>query len=329
MSIRVRRPWELKESEITPEQLFHQRRCLIKAAAAAGIGAALPAHAMSARPPVEEVVDKKVGEAAIPNLIKTPYGKGLPLTDYEDVTSYNNFYELGTGKGTPARNAGSLRTRPWTITVDGECEAPGEIGIEDILSGIPQEERIYRFRCVEAWGMVVPWDGFSLARLLQRFRPTSRARYVAFETLYDPKQMPGQKRALIDWPYREGLRIDEAMHPLTMLVTGVYGRELPGQNGAPLRLIVPWKYGFKSIKSIVGIRFTEMMPVTAWSDLQPDEYGFYANVNPEVDHPRWSQARERRIGDGLFARKHKTLMFNGYADEVAGLYKGMDLRRNF
>lgn len=330
MLIRVRRSWELKESDTTPEDIFRQRRRLLKAAAAvAGIGATLSAHAMSARPPLKETVANKGVGTPIPNLIKTPYGKGLPLTDYEDVTSYNNFYELGTGKSSPAQNAASLKTRPWTIRVDGECEAPGEIGIEDVLGKITQEERIYRLRCVEAWGMVVPWDGFSLGNLLQRFKPTSRARYVAFETLYDPKQMPGQERALIDWPYREGLRMDEAMHPLSMLVTGVYGEELPGQNGAPLRLIVPWKYGFKSIKSIVRIRFSEGMPRTTWNELQPEEYGFYANVNPEVDHPRWSQASERRIGEGLFAGKHKTLKFNGYAEEVAGLYKGMDLRRNF
>ena len=322
MLIRSRRPWELKASDTTPEAAFRQRRRLLKAAAAAaaGIGAALPAHAL---------VDPQGGGRPLTNLRDTPYGKGLPLTDYEDVTGYNNFYEFGTGKGDPARNAGSLKTRPWTVRVDGECEVPGEIGIEDILGGIPQEERIYRFRCVEAWSMVVPWDGFPLSRLLARFKPTSKARFVAFETLYDPEQMPGQKRALLDWPYREGLRMDETMHPLTLLVTGVYGKELPGQNGAPLRLIVPWKYGFKNIKSIVRISFTEKMPVTAWNYLQPSEYGFYANVNPEVDHPRWSQARERRIGEGLFARKHPTLLFNGYAEEVADLYRGMDLRRNF
>jgi sulfoxide reductase catalytic subunit YedY len=320
MPIRVPRPWELKESDVTPEQAFRQRRQLLKAAAAAGVGAALPAYAL---------VDPQGTGAPIANLKDTPYGKGLPLTPYEDVTGYNNFYEFGTGKSDPASNAGSFKTRPWTVRVDGECEQPGEIGIEDILGKIPQEERIYRLRCVEAWGMVVPWDGFSLSALLKRFKPTSKARYVAFETLYDPDRMPGQKRAVLDWPYREGLRMDEAMHPLTLMVTGVYGKQLPGQNGAPLRLIVPWKYGFKSIKSIVRISFTETMPVTTWSALQPSEYGFYANVNPQVDHPRWSQARERRIGEGLFASKHKTLMFNGYADEVASLYKGMDLRKNF
>jgi len=320
MRIQIRRPWELKESDVTPEEAFRQRRLIIRAAALAGLGAALPVRAL---------VQSQGDGAVIPGLRDTPYGKGLPLTEHEYVTSYNNFYELGTDKSSPARNAGSLRTRPWTVRVDGECEAPGEIGIEDILAQIPQEERIYRFRCVEAWSMIVPWAGFQLSELLQRFRPTSRARYVAFETLFDPEQLPGQKRPILDWPYREGLRMDEAMHPLTMLVTGVYGRELPGQNGAPLRLMVPWKYGFKSIKSIVRISFVENMPATAWSGLQPSEYGFYANVNPEVDHPRWSQARERRIGEGLFTRKYDTLMFNGYADEVAGLYRGMDLRKHF
>lgn len=320
MLIKTPRDWELKESDVTDEAAFRQRRRLLQAAAALGLGAALPAHALV-----------RSGEQGrpFPNLLATDYGKDLKPTDYEDITHYNNFYEFGTGKGEPARNAKDFVARPWSIRVDGECDAPGEIGIEDILSGIPQEERIYRFRCVEAWGMVVPWDGFPLSRLLERFKPNSRARYVAFETLYDPKRMPGQKRAVLDWPYREGLRMDEAMHPLTLLVTGVYGKELPAQNGAPLRLIVPWKYGFKSIKSIVRIHFSEKMPRTTWSDMQPSEYGFYANVNPHVDHPRWSQARERRIGEGLFSGKHPTLMFNGYAEQVAGLYKGMDLKRFF
>jgi sulfoxide reductase catalytic subunit YedY len=213
--------------------------------------------------------------------------------------------------------------------VDGACEAPGEIGIEEVLSGFTQEERIYRLRCVEAWAMVIPWVGFPLGELLQRFKPTSQARYVAFETLNDPKQFPGQRRAVLDWPYREGLRMDEAMHPLTILATGLYGQVLPNQDGAPLRLVVPWKYGFKSIKSIVRISFTPQQPWATWNRSQPDEYGFYANVNPQVDHPRWSQASHRLIGEGLFAGKHKTLMFNGYADQVASLYAGMDLRRDF
>ena len=245
------------------------------------------------------------------------------------MTSYNNFYEFGTDKEDPKANAGTLKPRPWTVVVDGACEAPGEIGIEDILSGFTQEERIYRLRCVEAWAMVIPWVGFPLGDLLKRFKPTAEARYVAFETLVDAKQMPGQRRAVLDWPYREGLRMDEAMHPLTILATGLYGQVLPNQNGAPLRLVVPWKYGFKSIKSIVRISFTDKEPPATWNLMQPEEYGFYANVNPQVDHPRWSQASHRMIGDGLFAKKRKTLMFNGYADQVASLYTGMDLRRDF
>ncbi len=267
--------------------------------------------------------------APIPNVRKSPLSTDEPPTSLTDVTSYNNFYEFGTDKEDPKANAGSLRPRPWTVVVDGACEAPGEIGIEDILAGFTQEERIYRLRCVEAWAMVVPWVGFPLGDLLKRFKPTSEARYVAFETLFDVKQMPGQRRAVLDWPYREGLRMDEAMHPLTILATGLYGQLLPNQNGAPLRLIVPWKYGFKSIKSIVRISFTAKEPLATWNMMQPDEYGFYANVNPEVDHPRWSQASHRMIGDGLFAKKRKTLMFNGYADQVASLYAGMDLRRSF
>ena len=265
----------------------------------------------------------------IPNLRESRFSTDETPTSREDVTSYNNFYELGTDKGDPQRNADRLKPRPWTVVVDGECEAPGEIGIEDVLSGFPQEERIYRLRCVEAWAMVVPWVGFPLGDLLTRFKPTSKANYVAFETLYDPEQMPGQRRAVLDWPYVEGLRMDEAMHPLTILATGLYGEVLPGQNGAPLRLVVPWKYGFKSIKSIVRISFTEQEPPATWNVMQPREYGFYANVNPQVDHPRWSQASHRMIGDGFFAKKRPTLMFNGYADQVASLYTGMDLAKNF
>ena len=318
MLIRIRRPGDLKESDVTPEQHFRQRRQLLAMAAAAGIGAALPSARALVAPPSER--------RRLPGLKDTDWGKDLEPTDFDDITHYNNFLELGSGKREPARNAHRLRPRPWSIRVEGECARPGVINIEDVLK-IPQEERIYRFRCVEAWSMIVPWDGFPLARLLARFEPTAKAKYVAFETLADPEQMPGLRRPIVDWPYVEGLRIDEAMHPLTMLVTGVYGVELPAQNGAPLRLIVPWKYGFKNIKSIVAIRFTEQQPRNTWAVLQPEEYGFYANVNPHVDHPRWSQKYERRIGEGLFARKHKTLMFNGYAEEVAHLYKGMDLRR--
>ncbi|MFO1427584.1 MAG: protein-methionine-sulfoxide reductase catalytic subunit MsrP [Steroidobacteraceae bacterium] len=252
-----------------------------------------------------------------------------PLTRFEDVSSYNNFYEFGTDKSDPAANAGSLRPRPWSVEVAGEAEVLGRFALEDLIRPHALEERIYRFRCVEAWSMVVPWLGLPLGDLLRRLRPTSRAKYVEFTTLRDPVQMPGQRSGVLDWPYVEGLRIDEAMHPLAMLVVGVYGRWLPNQNGAPLRLMVPWKYGFKNVKSIVRIRFTEREPRTTWALMAPDEYGFYANVNPEVDHPRWSQASERRIGAGLFAGRRATLPFNGYASEVAGLYRGMDLRRWF
>jgi len=315
----IKKPDPIKSSEITDRAVWEDRRRLLKAAAAAGIGlAAGPASALVATPGKGQRMS---------GLLDTDYGKGLELTSYQDATSYNNFYEFGTGKGDPVRNAHTLQTRPWTVRVDGECEAPGEIGIEDILKLFPQEERIYRFRCVEAWAMTVPWVGFSLGELLKRFKPTSRANYVYFETLFDPKQMPGQQRRVLDWPYREGLRIDEAMHPLTLMATGLYGELLPNQNGAPLRLVVPWKYGFKSIKSIVRISFHENIPETTWWKLAPSEYGFYANVNPEVDHPRWSQKRHRVLGAGLFAAKQPTQMFNGYADEVAQLYKGMDLTR--
>jgi sulfoxide reductase catalytic subunit YedY len=243
-----------------------------------------------------------------------------------DVTHYNNFYELGTSKEDPARNAGSLRTEPWSVVIEGEVAKPGRIPLEELLRPYPLEERIYRLRCVEAWSMVIPWIGIPLGPVLQRFEPTSKARFVAFETLYDPEQLPGQKRNVLKWPYREGLRIDEAMNPLSLLAVGLYGETLPGQNGAPLRLVVPWKYGFKSIKSIVRIRLQEDEPITSWNQSNPKEYGFYANVNPEVSHPRWSQARERRIGEWT---KRPTLPFNGYADQVAHLYAGMDLKRSY
>jgi sulfoxide reductase catalytic subunit YedY len=250
----------------------------------------------------------------------------LKLTPYKDITSYNNFYEFGTGKTDPAENAGSLKTSPWTVAVEGHCEKPGEYMLEDFLAPHQPEERIYRLRCVEAWSMVIPWLGIPLAKILPRFQPTASAKYVEFTTLLDPEQMPGQRTRILDWPYVEGLRMDEAMHPLTLFATGLYGKELPNQNGAPLRLVVPWKYGFKSIKSIVKIRFTEQQPGTTWNLGAPHEYGFYANVNPEVDHPRWSQSKERRIGD--FFRRD-TLMLNGYAEQVADLYAGMDLRKDF
>lgn len=315
----IRKAGRIRSSEITDQSVWEDRRRLLQLAGATGLGLATGQAAALVKGPGER--------PRIPGVRETDYGQGLKVNDYEDATSYNNFYEFGTGKRDPARHAQSLKTEPWRIEVAGECEKPGEIGMEDILRLIPQEERIYRFRCVEAWAMVVPWVGFSLADLLQRFQPTSRAKYVSFETLYDPQQMPGQKRRILDWPYREGLRMDEAMHPLTMLATGLYGELLPNQNGAPIRLVVPWKYGFKSIKSIVAIHFTESIPHTTWWKLAPKEYGFYANVNPAVDHPRWSQKSHRLLGEGLFSGKHETLPFNGYADEVAGLYRGMDLRK--
>jgi sulfoxide reductase catalytic subunit YedY len=246
------------------------------------------------------------------------------LTPYEDVTRYNNFYEFGTGKEDPARNARDFRVTPWTVTVDGHVRRPARYDLDDLLRPHPSVERVYRLRCVEAWSMVIPWMGFPLADLIRRVEPTSRAKFVSFTTLLDPERMPGQRRPILDWPYREGLRMDEAMNPLTFMATGLYGKALPGQNGAPLRLVVPWKYGFKSIKSIVRVSFVENQPTTSWSEMAPREYGFYANVNPRVNHPRWSQARERRIGE---IRRRPTLPFNGYAEQVASLYSGMDLRR--
>ena len=314
---------DIRPSDITPERYFHMRRRLLASAlgltgvallptatrAAATTGAPAGAALSYTRNPRFVVADK-------PN-------------SYEDITGYNNFYEFGIDKSDPAANAGSLRTRPWNLAIAGEAEITGSFHLEDILKAHPLEERIYRHRCVEAWSMVIPWIGFPLADLLKRFRPTARAKFVEFTTLHDPQQMPGQRRGVLDWPYVEGLRIDEAMHPLAFMVVGVYGRELPNQNGAPLRVHLPWKYGFKSGKSIVRIRFTERQPATTWPMASPGEYGFYANVNPQVDHPRWSQATERRIGEGIFVPRHATLMFNGYADQVASLYQGLDLRRNF
>lgn len=253
----------------------------------------------------------------------------LKPNSWEDITQYNNFYEFGTDKADPVTYAGALTTDPWSVTIDGMVDRPGTFDFKDIMSEMTVEERIYRLRCVEAWSMVVPWNGFELADLLAMAGVKPEARFVRFETLYRPEEMRGQKSSWIDWPYIEGLRVDEALHPLTIMATGIYGRPIPNQNGAPLRLVVPWKYGFKSIKSIVRITLTDEQPVGTWEQLLPKEYGFYSNVNPEVDHPRWSQADERRVGDGLFAKRIPTLMFNGYEDEVARLYEGMDLRKNY
>ncbi|MCH8180066.1 MAG: protein-methionine-sulfoxide reductase catalytic subunit MsrP [Proteobacteria bacterium] len=252
------------------------------------------------------------------------------LTPYEDVSSYNNFYEFGTDKSDPAEHAHTLQTRPWSLSIEGEVGKPLKLGLDDLLKAAPMEERIYRLRCVEGWSMVIPWVGYSLAALLNRAEPTSRAKYVMFTSLADPKQMPGVRSSVLDWPYVEGLRIDEAMHPLTLLAFGLYGEVLPKQNGAPLRLVVPWKYGFKSAKSIVKVRLVEKAPLSSWTQANPREYGFYSNVNPKVDHPRWSQASERRIGEGgFFAPRKPTLMFNGYEAQVGQLYAGMDLKKNF
>jgi sulfoxide reductase catalytic subunit YedY len=317
----------LPGSEITDETVFMNRREVLRLAATTAVGTAvagcLAADEAEAEPdPLDS--DLRV----LPNVKPAParYRVEEASNRYEDATTYNNFYEFGTGKRDPARNAHSLRTEPWSVLVDGEVGKPGRVDLEDIVKPSQLEERIYRFRCVEAWSMVVPWVGIPLGDVLKRFEPTSKARYVSFETLVDREQMPGQKRSVIDWPYREGLRMDEAMHPLSILAVGMYGRVLPNQNGAPIRLVVPWKYGFKSIKSIVRIHFSENQPNTSWNDLAANEYGFYANVNPEVDHPRWSQARERKLGD---FRKRPTLPFNGYGEQVASLYANMDLKQNF
>ena len=308
-------------SQITPPDTYLGRRAFL--AGALGAGAAVVAA--RAGTPLQYTDD---AAESVDALVHAPDQNEKPNT-WAQITGYNNYYEFGTGKSDPAQYAGSLQTRPWSVAVDGEAQITGSFPLEEFLKPYALEERIYRFRCVEAWSMVIPWVGFPLAQMLKRFKPTSRAKYVAFETLYRPGQMPGQRERILDWPYREGLRIDEAMNPLAFMVVGLYGRVLPNQSGAPLRLIVPWKYGFKGIKAIVRIVFTEAQPSTTWSEAAPDEYGFYANVNPNVPHPRWSQATERRIGNPFFHEREATLMFNGYADEVAYLYKGMNLHRYF
>ena len=308
-------------SDITPKAVFENRRNLIKAAAAGSFGMALvpwfSRQALAANP--EKLL-------AVPN---PAYTTKEELTPYKYVTGYNNFYEFGTDKADPAAYAESLQTRPWTVSIEGLVKKPLTLDIDSLLKLAPMEERIYRMRCVEGWSMVIPWDGYSLSKLINKVEPLGSAKFVEFISLADRKQMPGIKSNIIEWPYREGLRMDEAMNPLTLLTFGLYGEVLPKQNGAPVRIVVPWKYGFKSAKSIVKIRFTEEMPKTSWSQFDPREYGFYSNVNPQVDHPRWSQASERRIGDsrGAFAPKIKTQMFNGYGDQVASMYAGMDLKK--
>jgi methionine sulfoxide reductase catalytic subunit len=311
---------DLRESEVTPRELYLRRREFIGAAgvaaAALATGALAPDAAQAQNPAAQKLT----------NLKKSPFNTDEKMNSYRDVTTYNNFYEFGLDKGDPARHAHALKPRPWTIKVEGECAKPGTYNIDDIIKWFPLEERIYRMRCVEAWSMVIPWNGFPLADFVKRMEPTSKAKYLEMRTLVDMRQMPGQTEPNLQWPYREGLRMDEALHPLAMFAVGLYGEVLPNQNGAPIRLVVPWKYGFKGIKSIVSVKFVEKEPLNTWQQTRAEEYGFYANVNPDVDHPRWTQKSERRIGE-FFRRK--TLPFNGYADQVASLYAGMDLKRQY
>ncbi len=319
MNILKKRLGQLASKEVTDETLYLNRRQFLNRSATIATASMLQSSLVNAA---------ETPKPTFETLEKSGFSTEERLTSYDSVTTYNNFYEFGTDKSSPALLATQFpdTSKPWRITIEGECDKPGEYDYDDLIRPFTLEERIYRFRCVEGWSMVIPWVGFPLADLIKRAQPNSKAKYVQFTTLYDPKQMPGQRRPVLDWPYVEGLRIDEAMNPLTLLSVGLYGRELLGQNGAPIRLVVPWKYGFKSIKSIVNIKFVEKLPVSAWMKAGPREYGFYSNVNPDVDHPRWSQSRERRIGDFL---KRKTELFNGYQDEVAHLYTGMDLKKNF
>jgi sulfoxide reductase catalytic subunit YedY len=299
---------KINYSEVTPEKIYNNRRFFIKS-----LGLSVSSIAMTALPLIQNANSNEDNK----------------LTSYKDITTYNNYYEFGTAKGDPYKYAENFKTNPWNITIDGEVEKPIQISIEEILETFVSEERIQRLRCVEGWSMVIPWMGFSLSQLLSKVTLTSKAKFVEFESVYDPEQMRGQKYPVLQWPYREGLRIDEAMHPLTTVVTGLYGKKLPNQNGAPLRIFIPWKYGFKSAKAIVKIKLVEKMPTSSWMRASPREYGFYSNVNPDVDHPRWSQATERIIGNDIFAPRVKTLMFNGYGDDVASLYTGMDLKKYF
>lgn len=321
----LRKPNDIPSSEITPKADYLNRRKFLAKAAAAGAGI-LGVERLG------QMISPSVGAHAGTRLqtVKSPLTTtGEPLTSLQNITSYNNFYEFGVDKGDPAKNSGHLQVRPWTIRVEGLVQRPRTFDIDTLLKFRPLEDRVYRLRCVEAWSMVIPWVGYSLSELIKECEPLGSAKYVQFLTLYDPKQMPWVNQVALNWPYSEGLRMDEAMHPLTLLTFGLYGETLPNQDGAPVRIVVPWKYGFKSAKSIVAIRFVAKQPHTAWNDRAPDEYGFYSNVNPNVDHPRWSQKTERRIGESLFHQKRTTLMFNGYADQVANLYSGMDLKKYY
>ncbi len=311
----IKQPSDISPSEITDPEVYLNRRAFMKAAGLAGLALGAASWMSSSQAAVK-----------LTGVRKSPFSINELQTPYKDITTYNNFFEFGTDKDEPAKNAHTLVTRPWTVAVEGLIKHPKTYDIEELLKLVPLEERIYRMRCVEGWSMVIPWVGFPLAELIKRVEPLGSAKYIEFTTLMDPKQMPGQRSRVLAWPYVEGLRLDEAMHPLTILAVGLYGEVLPNQNGAPIRLVVPWKYGFKSIKSIVRLRFVEQQPVSAWTRAAPNEYQFYSNVNPDVDHPRWSQGRERRIGE---FSKRKTLMFNGYAEQVASLYAGMDLKKYY
>ncbi len=331
----IKRSPDILPSEITDEKIYLSRRKFMQSTAAvlaAGAAPSLIASQVQAKENASRIAWAKKIDTKLSEAIKSPYSTDEEPTPFDDILQYNNFYEFGTSKSDPYENSEQFEIQPWSIRVEGACSKPGTYHLEDLIKESLLEERIYRLRCVEAWSMVIPWIGISMATLLKKFEPTMNAKYVAFETVNRPDQMPGQKSLFssIDWPYREGLRIDEAMHPLTLAVVGLYGKILPNQNGAPIRLIVPWKYGFKRIKSIVAIRFVEKEPYTTWNNIAPNEYGFYANVNPNVDHPRWSQKSERRLPGGLFGPKRiETQMFNGYAEQVASLYSGMDLRVNY
>lgn len=317
----IRKSADIRPSEITDKDLYANRRRFMQGAAAATRAVGAPGLVGSAA--------HAQGKVPLPPARKSLYSTSEPLNSFKDITTYNNFYEFGTDKYSPAQRAKSLRTRPWTVKVSGEVKRPKTFDVDELIKLAPLEERIYRLRCVEAWSMVIPWIGYPLAELIKRVEPTGNAKYVEFTTLHDPDQMPGQRATFfgsLDWPYVEGLRMDEAMHPLAILGFGLYGEVLPNPNGAPVRIVVPWKYGFKSAKSIVAVRFVEQPPVNSWQKSAPHEYGFYSNVNPAVDHPRWSQATERRVGEFF---KRKTLMFNGYADQVAQFYAGMDLRKYY
>jgi len=314
----IKKANDIPSSEITPRNAYLNRRNFMTGAAALGVAGMLdPRHALAD------------GGAKL-QTVKSPLSTtGLTPTSYKDITTYNNFYEFGVEKDQPSKNAGHMNTRPWTVTIDGLVKQKKKASIDDLLNFKPIEERVYRHRCVEAWSMVIPWAGYSLSELIKWAEPLPKAKYVQFLSLEDPAIMPGISEINLDWPYSEGLRMDEAMHPLTLLTFGLYGEVLPNQDGAPVRIVVPWKYGFKSAKSIVKIHFTSDQPSTAWNEMAPNEYGFYSNVNPNVDHPRWSQKTERRIGASLFSQRQPTLMFNGYGDQVASLYSGMDLKKNF